>query len=313
MERLSNNQKNKIAQYIFLVAFTGEILIRCLNSLAIQIPYRTRLLQLMAVIFGVKILLTKYSKKEWFIIVGVGLLTVLSFVTTRDTLWIEIAMMLIASKDVDRKKCLQIYLGMLSVTMILMALLSGLGIHGEFVQIKDFDRGGIEARYCFGFSHPNVFYSNLLILLSTGLCIFNRKLEGWHFIVLTVLNCFFMDLSASRTGFIVVQVLIAAMYIVKKWPKIVESKVVYVLGYVSIALAAFLSYIVYFIDWEVLAPINHILTGRLGLAIMDAPIVEWTLLPVARESVVVDMGFVNVMYHWGVILGVIYLYLIFWN
>jgi len=313
MEKLSSSQKNRIAQALFYIAFIMEILIRSLNSAGVDILYRSRLMQLAAILFGVKIILTHYSKREWCVIVATAVLTMIPFFTMRETLWIEIAMMIIASKDVDREKSFRCYFGLLSVSMILMAVLSATGLIDNFVLIKDFDRGGVETRYCFGFSHPNVFYSNLLLLVAMGMYVFCKRMKTWHYIMLTGLNVLLMTLSLSRNGFIVVQLLIIAMFVVQKWPQVIENRVVYGLGYVAIGLAALLSYAIFFVDWKLLEGLNNILTGRLVLAVYAAPIAEWRLLPVIREGIVLDMGFVNVMYYWGILFGLLYILLIFLN
>ena len=315
MESLLSSRRDRIASILFYTAFLLDIIILCTNNAGIEIPYRGRLLQLAAVIWGVKILMTKYTKKEWVLIVCVAFLSLLPFLFLRETLVVQIVLMLLASKDMDRSKLLKCYFFMLLFSMLLMVLLSSVGIIDNLALIKDFDRGGVETRYCFGFNHPNVFYSNFLNLTAIGMCAFYSKLKNWHYVLLTVLNCFLMNLSASRTGFIVVQVLIIAMFLVQKWPHIMESKVIYSLGYVAIGVAIIFSYSIFWMDWNLVMKLDEIFTGRVGIAQTWGHISEWKLLPVSREAeaLVLDMGFVNLMYYWGIILGTVYLFVIFWN
>lgn len=313
MESLLSNQKNRIAHILFYTAFLLDVIILCTNNAGIEMPYRGRLLQLAAVIWGIKILLTKYTKKEWVLIVCVALLSLLPFVTLRETVVVQAVLMILASKDLDRSKLLKCYFFMLLFTMVLMAVLSGVGVIDNFALVKDFDRGEIETRYCFGFNHPNVFYSSFFNLVAIGICAFYEKMKSWYYVALTVLNCFFMYLSASRTGFIVVQVLIIAMFIVQKWPQIMDNKVAYSLGYVAIGLAVLLSYSIFLLDWDIVVKLDSILTGRVGIAQTWGHISTWELLPVSRDSMVLDMGFVNLMFYWGIILGAAYLFVIFWN
>ena len=315
MESLLSNRKSKIANILFYAAFLLDVIILCTNNTGIEIPYRGRLLQLAALIWGIKILLTKYTKKEWVLIVCVALLSLLPFVTLRETVVVQVVLMILASKDMDRSKLLRCYFFILLFTMVLMAVLSGMGVIDNFALVKDFDRGEVETRYCFGFNHPNVFYSSFFNLVAIGMCAFYEKMKSWHYAVLTVLNCFLMYLSASRTGFIVVQVLIVAMFVIQKWPQIMENKVVYSLGHVAIGLAALLSYSIFLLDWDIVVKLDGILTGRVGIAQTWGHISNWELLPVARdvEGLVLDMGFVNLMFYWGIILGAVYLFVIFWN
>jgi len=313
MEKSLSNQKSKIAQILFWIAFISLILIRSLNSAGVDIPYRTRLLQLMAILFGVKILLTQYSVKEWIAIGITAVITGLAFLSAKDTLWIEIAVMLIAAKDMDLKKCCSVYFGIAAVSMVAMMVLSGSGVIDNFKLVQDFDRGSVETRYAFGYTHPNVFFSNVMNVVALGILAFYDKIKPWHMVVLTGVNVLLVLLAASRTGFIVVQVLLIAVFVVKKWQKIIEYKWFRIMGYVSIILAAAMSYIIFVLDRDLLKGINHITTGRIWLSLNHAPIGEWNFLPIDRESFVIDMGFVHVMFYWGILLGLIYIGLILWN
>lgn len=313
MEKSLSNQKSKIAQILFWIAFISLILIRSLNSAGVDIPYRTRLLQLMAILFGVKILLTQYSVKEWIAIGITAVITGLAFLSAKDTLWIEIAVMLIAAKDMDLKKCCSVYFGIAAVSMVAMMVLSGIGVIDNFKLVQDFDRGSVETRYAFGYTHPNVFFSNVMNVVALGILAFYDKIKPWHMVVLTGVNVVLLLLAASRTGFIVVQVLLIAIFIVKKWPRIVESKFVYRMSCLCITLTALFSCCIYFVEWKYLNLINKLTTGRVYLSLKYGHIREWKLLPIYRETYVLDMGFVHVMFYWGILLGLIYIGLILWN
>ena len=313
MEKSLSSQKSKIAQILFWIAFISLILIRSLNSAGVDIPFRTRLMQLMAVLFGIKILLTHYSLKEWIIIGATAIITGLAFLTAKDTLWIEIAVMLIAAKDMDLKQCCKVYFTIAAVSMVAMMVLSGIGVIDNFKLVQDFDRGGVETRYAFGYTHPNVFFSNVMNVVALGILAFYDKIKPWHLAVLTGLNIVFLLLSVSRTGFIVVQVLLISVFIVKVDSKLMESKIVYGIGYLCISLAVLLSYSVYFLDWKYLALVNKLTTGRIFISLKYAHFSDWTILPATREDIVLDMGFVHVMFYWGILLGLVYIGLILWN
>ena len=313
MEKSLSNQKSKIAQILFWIAFISLILIRSLNSAGVDIPYRTRLLQLMAILFGVKILLTQYSVKEWIAIGITAVITGLAFLSAKDTLWIEIAVMLIAAKDMDLKKCCSVYFGIAAVSMVAMMVLSGIGVIDNFKLVQDFDRGGVETRYAFGYTHPNVFFSNVMNVVALGILAFYDKIKPWHMVVLTGVNVVLLLLAASRTGFIVVQVLLIAIFIVKKWQKVIECKWFCIIGYVSIIFASLISYSIFVVNRRALIGLNRIFTGRIWLTLDHAPLTEWSVLPIDRETFVIDMGFVHVMFYWGILLGLIYIGLILWN
>lgn len=314
MEKSLSSQKNRIAQMLFYIAFVMEILIMCLNSAGVNIPYRSRLLQLAAVIFGIKIILTHYSKKEWLAFIGLCVLGLVQFFTVHSTLILEIILMIAASKDIDWEMAIKVYFGIMFTSMVLMILLSTTGIIGNLSLTKDYRGNGLETRYCFGYSHPNVFYSNLLKMVLACLLVCYRKLTGWHYLAFTIVNVVLYLLADSRTGFLVVELAIVAFYCYYKQPDFWNHKWVRYCGQSIIAIVILLSYLLPCIPYEKIQVLDHLLTGRINCAIVWKLGNNLSLLPNnLGEGYVLDMGYFNLMVNWGILIGVVYLAIIFYN
>lgn len=313
MVKLFKENRKKIAAFLFDTGFLIEILVMIFANAGLNLPYEGRLLQLAAAVFGVKILLTKYSVKEWIVWGFAGLLTLIPCITMHETLYLQILLMLVAAKDVNRDRSLRLYFCLLMISMLLMAVGSKMGLTGDFVQVKDFERVGMEKRYCFGFSHPNVFYSNLLNLTGVALVLFFKKMKTWHYLVLTVMNIIFFNLSISRTGFIVVQIMILLAFAAYKIPQLFHRKVVCVFGAAGIAGMILCSWGLMVADYGKIRFLDGYLTGRIGLARANASLSTWGLLPQRIGDAVVDMGYVRLMASWGIIFGLLYILLIFLN
>ena len=312
MEKLSENQKNRVTHIIFYCAFIMEIIIRSLSGAGIDIPHRTALLYLATLLFGVKVLLTHYTKKEWCVIALAGIISCIPFITIRETIWIQIICMVIAAKDIDRNQCLKLFFYLLLFTMLGMGIFSACGVLDNFVQVKDFERGGIEVRYCFGYGQPNVFYSNLLLLTSLGILTYHKRLKGIHYLLFTLINLFFLYLVASRNGFVTIQLLILGAYVVYKWPEFMNTKFVYWLGYIGMGGCIVSSFWLLLSESRVEYYINRLLTGRVTLAKLNAPVSTWTLLPNMIDRQVLDMGFINLMARWGILFGCLYIAYMIW-
>ncbi len=314
MERLSGNLKNKIAQGLFYVAFVMEILIMCLNSAGVTIPDRTRLMQLAALIFGIKILLTHYTKKECLMIISMCVIALVPLFSVQSTQVLEIVLMIIASKDVDRERVIKLYFGMMLTAIILMILLSTTGVIGNLALTKDYRGNGPETRYCFGYSHPNVFYSNVLKMVMAGFVVYYKKCRGWQYIAFTVINFIFYLFADSRTGFLVVELLIIAFYCLYKKPDLPEHKFVRYLGQGMIACVILLSYLLPYLPYDWIRLLDRALTGRIYCSTAWILANQWSLLPVIRDgNFVLDMGYFYLMANWGILLGIIYLLLVFYN
>lgn len=317
MEKFLNSQKNKIATILFYTAFILEIVIVCMANAGHHLPYEGRLMQLAGLIFGIKILLTKYSRKEWLFLIPIGVLTCIPVLTIHETGILQIFLMITASKDINREKALKFYFYLCLTAMLLMAILSGIGILDNFIQIRDFDRGGVETRYCFGFNHPNVFYSNLLNITAIGILVYFRYLNSIHYLLLTISNVILYMLTVSRTGFITVQFLIILAFVFYKWPAFVKNKWMYRLGYVEIASVVLISWGFVLlgnpVENKLDRIVNQLLTGRIMLAQINAPGETWTLFPQRTVNGVVDMGYIKVIASWGIVLGLVYIGIIAWN
>ena len=74
-----NKNKNKIANIFFYIAFSIELVIMMVEHSAFDVPFRGRLTHIAFALFGCKVLLTKYSKKEWIAIILLGIIGVLSY------------------------------------------------------------------------------------------------------------------------------------------------------------------------------------------------------------------------------------------
>ena len=307
MGKSAGSRKSEIAAVIFYVAFIMEVLIMCVNRAGIAIPFCGRLLQFAALLFGIKILMTRYSLKEWIIIGVLGIAGFLIYFSARNTLIIEIVLMIAASKDMMKEKVLKCHFGIVFTAIILMIILSLTGVIGNLTLTRDYRRIGLETRYCFGYSHPNVFYSSLFTVMTVGILVFFARMRGIHYIILTGINIVFYFLADSRTGFLVVQLTIVLFYCLHRFPRIMEHAVVFWCGMVGLVGLIIASYSTLYLPYRIIGFMDQLLTGRIELAREWNYYNQWSLLPNNQTPAnVLDMGYINVAANWGVLLGVIY-------
>ena len=131
---MEKSKLQKAGNILFFIGVAIELLVMMTDHSAITLPYRGRVTHVAFVFFGLKILTNKYSKKEWIVIVLAGLLGTLSYFTCTDEYVIRIVVMLVASKNIDYKKC--IYL-ILYATIVGTALIMLLSIAGKMENTID--------------------------------------------------------------------------------------------------------------------------------------------------------------------------------
>ena len=99
----------------FWIAIVTELIVVIIDKSAYINPYEGMIFRLTFLLFCLKVISTKYSRREWICIIAVGLIVSISyFVNTRDEA-VRAAVFVIACKDIDLKKILKV---VLAITLI---------------------------------------------------------------------------------------------------------------------------------------------------------------------------------------------------
>lgn len=308
MQMLKN--KKQIAQLLFWVGLSIELFLMVTNHSALEIPYVGRITHVAFLFFACKILLTKYSKKEWMVIAIMGIVGTISYFSMGDEWAIRVMVMVIASKEIPFRQITKYTFFVTLAATVCIIVLSLPGILGQAVDIRDYGRGSVEARWCLGFNHANNVHGTIWYLVSLGLFIYYGKTKLWHYIVLTIANVGLYLLTVSRTGFLLVQLVIIAFLLVRYVKKIKECKWIYLLGLLTImGLSLFSAVAAKYGPVEgFLGSMDHLLSGRVTFAARWAHIDTWTLFSSPREWLSVDMGIVTLFYIYGYVIGFLYLF-----
>lgn len=307
-----------IGKYCFFAGVWIQLLVMILGHSAWEMPLRGRFLQLAFILFCVKILFTEYSLKEWIAMILLGGLGCLSYLATGEEYVISIIVMIFAAKSVQMRSVIKwIFYGTLIGTICIIVL-SLFHVGGMIVDIRDYGRGGVESRYCLGFSHANNLHGTFWYLLALGLYLFFDKLKWFHYIGFTLLNAGVFLLTASKAGVIAAQILIVAVCIAKYYPKIEKQMTIYILGafcVIGIMGISLASVTIRWTDSALLQLLDRLFTGRINLAYQGAPILNWKLLSSGGEIGVVDNGWITVFFNYGYVIGILFvgvqLYLIY--
>jgi len=304
---------NKQANYIFFASIIIHILVTCVEFGEWDIPYRGRIMQIAFLLCCIKILMTYYSKLEWLIMTLIGLVGVISYSHTGEKYVLYVMVLVFAAKSVDMDKVLKAILYAMLVSTLLIALLSIVGVGGTLVDIRDYGRGTVENRYCFGFSHPNNIHGVLWYVTAIAILLFKDKFDWKYYSVFTAVNFGLYIFTVSRTGLIVTQLVIIGGLFYTYANKYIFDKVwVYIvgcIGYIGIIALTLASVIV--CSWEGYGPILGIVdrftTGRVNLAYKYARIEWWHIWEQGGVSnSIIDNGFAAIGINLGYIVWGIY-------
>lgn len=238
MKRINENRE-LIGKICFFTGIVIELVFMLINLGAYPIPHWLnigRFMQLASFFFLGKILLTKYSKREWIVNLLVLGLGVASFIATgRDEWVLRVLLMLVASKNIDSKEIAKYVLYVTLSGSIIIVVLSLIGIGQPMINAMDYGRDkGIEMRWTFGMGHPNHIHGLLWYIVTLLIYLYHKRFRWYHYFGLTVLNIVLFLLTVSRTGFLMTQFLLCISIFVTYYQKERVQKMLHIIGHMAI-------------------------------------------------------------------------------
>lgn len=233
----SNFFSNRIF-YLFLFCFSLALL--AISDSGIQLLILTeigpgsRTLRLIAMwLLFIKVLFTRYSRKEFYTLSFFSLLALYNYHLSGNIFCIYTILIISASKDIDYIILFRTLFYSTLLTIIALGILSFYGVGSPVQLTEDFGRGMIETRYCFGLHHPNIWHQAIARCIVFGCIGYYKRLNIVHLIILFVFNYFIYTLSVSRTGLIAGSFFIILLIFYKYLKKFMHTLFVKVCALIS--------------------------------------------------------------------------------
>lgn len=313
----------KLGELCFWTGLLIELALVIIDKSAYTNPYEGQLFRITFLLFAIKVAATKYSWKEWGVMLAVGLLAACSyFVNEKDEI-VRIVVFIMACKDISLRKILQVTFITTMIGIIVLFLLSFFGIYGAFTVTANFGRGPfpgiVETRYCFGMGHPNAFQGMMFMVTVLCLYLYEKQMKIYHFALLLAINMIAFYFTDSNTSILVTTAAILGVVIMKYWKGLQKNKLMYVAGALLIVAIVIFSAIAshYGRETPFMYRLDQILNGRFQYAytIEEARIENWKLFASPLNGEFFDQGFIKLFYWYGIIPGCMYvlanLYLIY--
>lgn len=311
----------KIAYGCFYLAVMIEVLMVIVDKSAYTNPIEGRLFQLTFLLCLIKVVLTRYSWKEYGIIgVFLGLGAISYFVTGRNDI-VRIVMFLAACKDIDMEKCLKLVFCLTLLGCAVIIFLSLAGIGGVLSITQDYGRGAAETRYTLGLGHPNALQCMVWALTTLGLYLYGKKMRWMYYPVIALINLFFFALTDSKTGLLAGIYTILFFFVASYVKKELAVKLFAGCNIAVTALSILISVLIakdamclwnlyvegiYSDKVRFYIPLDRILTGRISSLIetgVHAGVMEtWSLFgEPGNGAYYFDLGWIRLFYWYGVI------------
>ena len=190
----------------------------------VEIGPGSRTLRLIALwLLFAKVLLTRYTKKEFFILAPIMLLALYNYNISGNIFCVYTILVIAASKDINYELLFKTLFYSTLITITLLGVLSFGEIGSPTKLVEDFGRGMVETRYCFGLHHPNIWHQAIGRCIIFACIGYFKKLNIIHLLILFVFNYFIYTLSVSRTGLIAVSVFLILLIFYKYMKKFMHT------------------------------------------------------------------------------------------
>ena len=281
-------------------------------------PYSRSLRLTALTLLLVKILLTRYSKKEFFILAPIAALSLYNYSVSGNIYCIYNILLIACLKDVDFSLLFKTLFWSTFASVILMGILSYLGISSVVSITDDFGRDVIETRYCFGLYHPNIWHFAVTRCIVYFCIAYYPRLNLIHIGSLFILNFLAFKLSVSRTSLLAASIFLVLVFCYKYLKPAMHCVVTRACMFFGL-LAIYRFFLIVYYDFITTYSVDaqvfdyRLTTGRIRQAsifLANHPI-RWIGGRFPDDGTLFDCGFLRVFYESGYLLAGLFFLLFF--
>ena len=233
----------------------------------------SRTLRLIAMwLLFAKVLLTRYSKKEFFLLVPVTLLALYNYTVSGNIYCVYTILVIACLKDIDFSVLFKVLFYSTLCSVIFVGILSFFNIGSPTQITQDFGRGIVETRYCFGLYHPNIWHQAIARCIVFGCIGHYKQLNIVHLLILLVFNYFIYTMSVSRTGLLAIWIFLVLVIFYKYLSKLMHTLFIKICAFIGI-ISVYGLYVYFAYDFATKWTLNaqlfdwKITTGRIQQAL----------------------------------------------
>lgn len=327
---INDKVKLNIRNICFYLGLLIEIGIVLVDKSAFLNPFEGKLFRVTFLLFGMALLLTHYTWKEWMTIGAFGLLGVISYLVTGRNEIIRIVVFIAACRQMDMKQVMKVLFWTTLAGCLVIVAASGLGIFGAVSLTQQYDAGVADTRYTFGMGHPNALYCMAWALMLLGMYVYQDKMKWYSYVLLALGSVGLFFLTKTATGVLIALFSIVAAAVFQYLPKFRESRLIRALsmcGYAGCILISVLGaananrVLDYYWSRDFSAKaefyvwVDKLLTGRLltlaSTEISDGTLQTWKLFAKPDTSYYFDLGWVRVFYWYGIVPALVFIAVLF--
>ena len=305
--------KFSLKQFSILLVYLGISLIAISDSgiqllILMTIGPGSRTIRLIGMwLLFLKVLLTRYSKKEFFLLVPATLLAFYNYTLSGNIYCVYTVLVIACMKDVDYATLFKVLFYSTLGSVIFVGILSFLDIGSPTQLTQDFGRGLVETRYCFGLYHPNIWHQAIGRCIIFACIGYYKQLHIIHLLILLVFNYFIYTMSVSRTGLLAISIVLVLLIFYKYLAKFMHTLFVKLCAVASMfgIYALYIYYTIKLAGEEYHLPAElfnwKVATGRLRQALnfLETHPIQMFSSRFPDDGTLFDCGFFRIFYECG--------------
>ena len=337
--------ESPIPRLAFYIGLTIELLVVIIDKSNYINPIEGYLFRVTFLLFACKLILTRYERWEWVLLVLLEGIGFISYRVTGANDIIRIVTFVAACKGIPLKEMLKYTFYVTLAGCLVIVALAVTGIYGDISLTQAYGREGAEVarytgealetetRYTLGMGHPNALFCMFLMLMTLGVYVYFDKMKWYSYLFLMLLNVVIYVLTETRTGMLVGTIFLVGACALTYCNFLREKMFVYICGFLVFTLCIGFS-----VDAAVYAPkvrqaqwdahfyndpgddkhtlamwsIDRHISGRIVSLTdsenNDGSIETWSAFSKPNNmKYYFDMGWVKLFYRYGVVPGCLYI------
>lgn len=337
--------ESPLPRLLFYIGLSIELLMVIIDKSCFTNPVEGYLFRVTFLLFAAKLLLTKYEKKEWAVILLLEGVAFIYYRVTGENELIRMVAFVAACKEIPLREALKYTFYVTLAGCLCIVALSVTGICGDISLTQAFGHESPETslyigeappeetRYVLGMGHPNALSCMAFMLTALGVYIWFDRIKWYGYLLLLLFNMGVYLLTRSKTGMLVTVGFLTAAFIMTYFRGLRQRAFPYVCGFLVFLLcigfsvdASVCAQRVRHAQWNeffyhnpgdnvhivALGRIDRYMSGRI-ISLTDSANNEgmfhtWHLFSSENNMrYYFDMGWVKVFYRYGLIPGALYI------
>lgn len=263
---------------------------------------------------------SRFQKKEIIYAAIFGFVGILSLIGSKDFALLEFGVIVFAAKDELPRRLVMVFTVVKGLGILTTLFLWRIGVLAA-IYYQD-DRVGYYNTY--GFCHRNVLAANIVVICLAWFYLRYKYLKIWDLAIWSVIAAIMYKFTLSRTGLIVLLLIIFGMFLFKKKQKLIfgniHLKKIVLGGFLILLLLSIAGTLFYSGNSEIWKFIDRIFTKRFqfanqcfeeyGLSLFGQklPFVSSIEAQSSKEvRLILDNSYMRALLHYGIIPGALFL------